>query len=168
MEKGLFLVAVDRDVVRCARSRAAPRGSAMSAPARRRDDLKIRVEGPHADVEAHLVVALAGAAVSDRLGVVAVGRLHELLGDQRPADGRRQRVLVLIEGVGHEGRQTVMLGELLFGVDGDGGDGAGRLSAGHGAGHVLDAADVDEAGDHLVAVVLLQPGMRAEVSRPPE
>ena len=80
----------------------------------------------------------------------------------------RQRVLVLVEGVGHERRQAVMLGELLLGVDGHRGDGAGRLGARHDAGHVLDAAEVDEAGDHVVAVLLLSHGMRAEVSRPPE
>ena len=112
----------------------------------------------HADVDAHLVVALAGTAVGDGGGAVLVRRLDELLGDQRPADRRRERVLVLVERVGHEGRQAVVLGELLLGVDGHGGDGAGGLGARHDARDVLDAADVDEAGDHVVAVLLLEPG----------
>ncbi len=70
--------------------------------------------------------------------------------------GRRerahQRVLLLVERVGHERRQAVVLGELLLGVDGHGVDGAGRLGALHEPGDVLDAADVDQAGDDVVAV----------------
>jgi len=50
--------------------------------------------------------------------------LHELLGDQRAADRRGERVLVLIQRVGQEGPQAVVLGELLFRIDGDGSDGA--------------------------------------------
>ena len=119
--------------------------------------VEARVEGAHADVDAHLVVALAGAAVGDGGGAVLVRRLDQLLGDQRPADGRGQRVLVLVERVGHERRQAVVLGELLLGVDGHGGDGAGRLRALHDRRDVLDAAEVDEAGDDVVAVLLLEP-----------
>ena len=49
-----------------------------------RDHLERRVERMHGDVEADLVVALAGAAVGDRFGTFLVGHLDEELGDQRP------------------------------------------------------------------------------------
>ena len=49
--------------------------------AHRRDDLEPGVEGVDGDVEADLVVALAGAAVGDRVGALLLGDLDEQLGD---------------------------------------------------------------------------------------
>ena len=54
------------------------------------------------DVEADLVVALAGAAVGDRVGALLLGDLDEQLGDERPREGGGQRVDALVEGVGLE------------------------------------------------------------------
>ena len=52
------------------------------------------------DVEADLVVALAGAAVGDRVGAFALGDLDEQLRDQRPRERRGQRVGALVERAG--------------------------------------------------------------------
>ena len=67
--------------------------------AHRRDDLEPRVEGVDRDVEADLVVALAGAAVGDGVGALALGDLDQELGDQRPGEGGGQRVGALVERV---------------------------------------------------------------------
>ena len=51
----------------------------------RGDDLEGGVEGMDGDIEADLVVALARAAVGDRVGVLALGDLDQELRDERPA-----------------------------------------------------------------------------------
>ena len=93
--------------------------------AHRGDDLQIRGQRLEGDVEANLVVALAGAAVGDGLGLVLAGDVDHQLGDQRPAQGRRQRVLALVHGAGHQGGKDETIDEQVAGVDGDGIDGAG-------------------------------------------
>ena len=67
--------------------------------AHRRDDLEPGVEGVDGHVEADLVVALAGAAVRDRVGALLLGDLDEQLRDERPGQRRRQRVDALVQGV---------------------------------------------------------------------
>ena len=74
-------------------------------------------EGADADLEAHLVVALAGAAVRDGGGAVVLGGLDEVLDDQRAGQRRDQRVAVHVERVGLQRRQAVLLGELVARVD---------------------------------------------------
>ena len=124
--------------------------------ARRGEALEVRVLALDADLDADLVVALAGAAVGDGVGAVPVRRLDELLGDQRPRQRRDQRVLVFVERVGHQRRQHEVLGELLLGVDDDGVDRPGRPGALHELVDVLDAADVDQHGDRVETVLLLE------------
>src|SRR4029079_13490319 len=69
--------ALDREVDSLVASQPNP------AP-HRGDDLEPRVEGVDGDVEPDLVVALAGAAVGDRVGALASGDLDEDLGDHGP------------------------------------------------------------------------------------
>ena len=64
-----------------------------------RDHLEVGGEGPGRHLEAHLVVALAGAAVGDRVGAVGPRRGHEVLHDHRPRQRRHQRVAALVERV---------------------------------------------------------------------
>ena len=64
------------------------------------------------------------------------GRLHQVLHDDRAGQGRHQRVAALVHGVGLEGGQHEVLGELLAGVDDDGVDRAG------GAGPLADDVPV--------------------------
>ena len=82
------------------------------------------------DLEAHLVVALAGAAVGDGVGAVLAGRGDQVLDDHRPRQRRHQRVPALVEGVGPERRAAEVAGELLAAVDDDGLDGAGGRAPG--------------------------------------
>src|SRR5665647_735317 len=105
----------DRDVVRRHVVEQLLAAGPVGA-ARRGDDLQARVLAAHAHVDAHLVVALAGAAMGDGGGAVLVRRLDELLGDQRPRQRADEGVLVFVERVAHECRQAVVLGELVLGV----------------------------------------------------
>ena len=50
----------------------------------RRHDFKLRREGLVGQLEADLIVALAGAAVGDRVGAFEQGNLDLVLGGQRP------------------------------------------------------------------------------------
>ena len=59
------------------------------------------------DIEPDLVVALAGAAVGDRVGALALGDLDEELRDQRPGERGGQRVGALVERVRLEVRPDV-------------------------------------------------------------
>ena len=81
--------------------------------AHRGEDLDVGIEHRDAGLEAHLVVALARAAVRDVLRAELVGGVHEVLRDERPRQRRDERVLVLVQGVGGERLGQVLLGERL-------------------------------------------------------
>ncbi len=125
--------------------------------AHRRDDLQVRRQRHHRDVEAHLVVALAGGAVGHGLGAFLLGDLDEVLGDQRPPEGGRHQVLALVDGAGLERRHDVLLGELAAQVAHDGLHGAGLEGLGPDRLEVLLLAEVGDEGDDVVAVLLAEP-----------
>ena len=79
----------------------------------RREHLELGVERGDRAVDPDLVVALAGAAVGDR---VAAGRARVLdreLCDQRPGERREQRIAAAVQRVRLDRRQDVVAGELL-------------------------------------------------------
>ncbi len=125
--------------------------------AHRGDDLQIGGERLEGDVEADLVVALAGAAVGDGLGLVLVGGIDHELGDERPAQRGRQRILALVHGAGHQGRQDEAIDEQVAGVDGDGVDRPGLHGLLLDLLDVLALAEVDREGDHVEVVLLADP-----------
>ena len=123
------------------------------------DDLDGRLQRVVGELEAHLVVALAGGAVTDGVGAGLPGDLDLLLGDQRPRDRGSEQIGALIEGVGAKHREHVVPDELLAQVlDEDVllldaeqlGLAAGRLQ-------LLALAEVGGKGHDLAAVGLLQP-----------
>ena len=65
--------------------------------AHRSDHLELGVEGRDGRLEAHLVVALAGAAVGDRVATGPPRRLDRQPRDQRAAQGGEQRVAAPVE-----------------------------------------------------------------------
>ena len=96
----------------------------------------------------------------DAAAVLARGG-HQVLDDQRAADRRHQRVAVHVERVGLDGRQAVLVGELVAGVDDDGLDRAAVQRALADDLHVLAAlAEVDGDGDDLAAGLLADPADR--------
>ena len=79
--------------------------------------LQMRCQRGESDLEAHLVVALAGAAVRDDATVELPRGGHQMLDDQRPAQRGDQRIAIHVEGIGLDGGQAVLVGELVAGVD---------------------------------------------------
>ena len=116
------------------------------------DDLQVGVHVGEADLETDLVVALTGAAVGDVGSAVLLGGLDEVLDDQRAGDRGDQRVLLHVHAVGLDGRQAVLLGELVLGVDDDRLHGAAVEGTLTHALHVLAAlAEVECHGHDLTA-----------------
>ena len=111
-----------------------------------------------ADLEPHLVVALAGAAVGDHARAVRLGRRGQVPDDQRPGQRADQRVAVHVQGVGPQRRQAEVLGELVPRVDHHRLDGTAVQGALADDVHVLAAlADVHGDGHHLLPGLLGQP-----------
>jgi hypothetical protein len=79
----------------------------------RRDDLHVRHQRVRAELEADLVVALAGRAVRDGVGTDLLRDLDHVLRDQRPRDRGAEQVLALVHGVGAEHREHEVADELL-------------------------------------------------------
>ena len=118
----------------------------------RGDALQVRAEGLDADLEADLVVALAGAAVGDGGGAEFAGGLDQVLDDHRAGDRRDQRVVALVEGVGLQRGHAVLVGELVAGVGDVGLDGAAAQRAlADGLQRFAALSDVDRHGDDLGA-----------------
>ena len=86
------------------------------------------------------------------------GGLDEVLDDQRPADCRHQRVAVHVQRVCLDGRQAVLVGELVARVHDDRLDRAAVEGALTNDVHVLAAlAEVDGDRDHFGAGLLADP-----------
>ncbi len=66
----------------------------------RRDHRELRRQRLVGQLEADLVVALARAAVRQRVAAGGQRHFHLLLGQQRPGDGSAQQVLVLVDAAG--------------------------------------------------------------------
>ena len=126
--------------------------------AHRGDDLEPRIERVGRDVEADLVVALARAAVGDGVGALALGDLDEELGDERPGEGRGQRVGALVQRVGLQVRPHEVGHEALAGIDHVGARRAGRHGPPLDALAQRPAAEVDGQRHDLDPVLLLEPG----------
>src|SRR5699024_8647622 len=122
------------------------------------DHVEIRGESAEAHLEAHLIVALTGAAVADGRAAVLLGGLHQVLDDERPRDRGHQRVLAHIHAVGLDGGRAVVVGELVAGVHDDRLDGAAVQGTLPDDVHVLAAlSQVDGHGDDLGPGLLPDP-----------
>ena len=133
------------------------RGEVPFAP--RRDDLDVGLERIGRELEAHLVVALAGRAVGDRVGADLAGDLDEALGDQRPGDRGAEQILALVLRVGAEHREDVVADEFLaqvldedvLGLD------AEQLRLAPRRLELVALAEIGGEGDDFAAVGRLQP-----------
>ena len=114
--------------------------TAHAPDANRRHDLEVRRERPRPDLETDLVVALAGAPVSDGGGVVVARRGDEMTDDDRARQGRDERVAAFVERIGGERRHGEVAQQLLAGVDDHDLDGAGRRRA------LAERLEVDRPG----------------------
>ena len=124
----------------------------------RGDHLQLRIQRGDGSLEADLVVALAGAAVGERVAAVLGGNLDSELSDQRPAQRGEQGVTAAVESVCLDRRQYEVLGELLAGVDHHRLNGAHRLRLVENRVVVLARlAEIDGQGHDLGVIGLLDP-----------
>ena len=106
------LVLGDRDLVLL--GEVDQRLAAREVPfAPRRDHPDVGLQRIIAELEADLVVALAGRAVTDRVGADLPRDLDLALGDQRPGDRGAEQILPFVERVGAEHREDEVADELL-------------------------------------------------------
>jgi hypothetical protein len=123
----------------------------------RRDDPDIRVERIGGELEADLVIALAGGAVGNGVGAGCMGDLDQPLGDERARDGGAEQVDALVKRVHAKHGEDEVANEFLAQIlDVDFFDAehlgllAGRLQ-------LLALAEIGGEGDHLALICRLQP-----------
>jgi hypothetical protein len=123
----------------------------------RGDDLDARAEVIRGELEPHLIVALAGGAVADRVAALGLRRLHHAAADAGPRERGAHQVLLLVERAGTQRREHVVADELEAKIADDG---LGRAD-----GERLDArtfeilllTDVGTEADDLAVVLLRDP-----------
>ena len=122
------------------------------------DDGHLRGKALDGQLEADLIVALAGTAVGDGVGVLFEGDLHQALADDGPGEGGAQQV-VLILGTHHHGGDDHIVHHLVHQVLDVQLGRAGLDGLLVEALQLVALPHVGGYGDDLgVVVVLLQPG----------
>jgi hypothetical protein len=124
-----------------------------------RQGLDARLQRVGRQLEAHLVVALAGRAVGDGVGAGLAGDLDQALGDQRPRDRGAEQIVPFIAGIGAHHREDEIAHEFLAQiVDVDVGVGqAHQLGLGPRRLQLFALAQVGGEGHDLAPVSDLQP-----------
>ncbi len=123
-----------------------------------RHDAEVRRERRVRQLEPHLVVALAGRAVGNRVRPLGAGHGHLPLGDQRPGEGRAQEIPGLIGGVGTQHGKDEVADELLAEIDDVHRARPSPERLLPDGDQLLGLAEVGRVGDDLGAVGLLEPG----------
>ena len=125
----------------------------------RRNDLHIGHQGISAQLEAHLVVALAGGAVADGVGLGFAGNFHQTLGNEWASNGGAQQVFAFVQRIGAEHGEDKVTHKLFAQVFDEDVAGLYAHLDGFGTGrfNFLALADVSGEGDHLAVVFVLQP-----------
>ena len=127
--------------------------------AERGDHVQAGIRRLERELEAQLVVALAGAAVHDGLRAQLDRELGDRLRDHGAGERRDERILALVERVRLDRAGALLLGERGLAVDEDDVVGAGCTPSLDRRLEVELLTDVDEHGHDLVEAVpvLLQP-----------
>ena len=116
-------------------------------------------QGTDGHIEAHLVVALAGAAMGHRIGTHLPGHLHQPPGDQRAGQGGGQRIATLVEGIGADGGEGELGDEGFNQVAHDRLAGAAVEGLAANRLELIALTEVGGEGDHLLhAPFLLEIG----------
>ena len=124
----------------------------------RRDDGKLGSEGGVGELEAHLIVALAGASVRERVGADGARDVDLTLGDERTRHRRAEKILAAVDRAGAERGPDVVGDELLAHVLDEAFVGAGGDRLGANAFELVALPDVGGDADDLGVVPLAQPG----------
>jgi hypothetical protein len=100
----LLVLHFDRDAVRlCVGQQLLARQQVPLSP--RRDDLHIRHQRIGTEFEAHLIVALSGCTVRNRVGTGQTRDVDQTFRDQRARDRGAQQVLAFVDRIGAEHRK---------------------------------------------------------------
>ena len=121
------------------------------------DDADVGVQRVIAELEADLVVALAGGAMGDGVGADHLGDLDLALRDQRAGDRGAEQILALIERVGAEHREDEVLHEGLAQILDEDLLDAEHLRLFAGGFQLLALAEIGGEGDDLAGIGVLQP-----------
>ena len=131
------------------------------------DHLDVGIERIGTQFEAHLVVALAGGAVSDCVRTGLLGNLYQALGNQRAGNAGAEQVFPFIERICAEHGKHEFAREFLLEILDMDFLHAQRLRLGPRRLDLLPLADVGGKGNHLGAVVVLQPPADHRRVQPP-
>ena len=154
---GLALRGLDRDVFLLAEldqflAAGKPRAEFRDPPGGEHGDRGVERLG--GELEAALVVALAGGPMGVDRGPFTMGDLHADLADQRPGDRRAEQIRALITGLPLHRRKREVAAELLADVHDHGLRGAAvagllqrRLAV------LAGLPEIDVDGDHVVALL---------------
>ena len=119
--------------------------------------LNARGQRVGAQLETHLIVALAGGTVGDGVSAGLFSNFHQALGNQRARNGGAQQVLAFVDGIGAEHGEHIIAHEFfaqVFNVDLFHAHGfclgAGRL-------HFFTLTDIGGERHHFTVVGILQP-----------
>ncbi len=152
------LVLGDRDLVLLGEfEKPGAAGQVPFPPGRDHPDLRVQRVGRQ--LEAHLVVALAGRAVRHRVGAGRRGDLDQPLRDQRPGDRSAEQVEAFVDRVRPEHRENEVAHESLAQVLDEDVIGTHPHHLGFPARRLelLALAEIGSEGHHLAAVLGLQP-----------
>ena len=134
--------------------RAAGKALAEFADPPRGENRDLRIERLGGELEAALVVPLAGGAVGEHRGPLAMGDVDDHLRDQRPGDRGAEEVGPFVPGLPLENGEGEVAAQLLADIDDLGVDGATGAGLGERRRPVLAGlAVVDVDGDHVIAAL---------------
>ncbi len=146
---------LDRDAVPLrVRDRLVPVHQVL---ARRPHDLQVGPQRPDRHIEAHLVVALAGAPMRHRRRAHLARLVHQQLRNQRPPERRRERIRTLVHRPRRQRRKHEEPQEVLARVHHLDGLRARREPALARGLHVRQPPEVHHQAHDLVPACLLQP-----------
>ena len=141
------------------RDRVRPRERLV---AQRRERLDRGIERAHGELDADLIVPLAGAAVRGRVGAVLLRGLDQERCDQRARERRRERIDPFVERVRAHRGESEFGEQAFFRIDDDGVVGAEverllldlrEFGGGAAAGRAVALAEIERQRDHAVARV---------------
>ena len=133
--------------------------SGMEVPASPRcDDLDSRIQRFNGGFKTHLIISLAGTAVTDNIGAFLLGDFHQLLRHQRAGHGSSEKISVFIDRSSFHSRPDVIFHKFFLNVENICFGSAGAVRFFFNFFKVFFLPGVAAYCDHFAVILLLQPG----------